>query len=213
MKLTRVYTYEELDAEAKEKARLDFMENYPDYEWYYYDYEFFQEKHPEIAINTNETAFDLEYNYVRLHGKFIGGVNLLKECFPEMKDRNMKVLKAALVDFDVDKTAAYFEGLKCENLQANFDYVAEILGIGYESVRAGIYNQSKSGPLPGELAEWIDTKLNDFADYLTKKWRALNEELLDILQEDWDYLTSEEKISEILIGNEYYFFKDGTVLL
>lgn len=211
MRIIKTLKYDQLSEKAQECARLDYLANSPDYGWYSEDYKTLAANHPEFDFSEDETTFDLEYNYAAACGSFRGVSSLLRECFPSMNAHNMAILREAFLDFDDDSTAGWFNGHDVENIDVNYSAVAEFLEIGYGSIHEAIYDQTASGPLPASLSDWLDEKADEFAEFLTNKGRAISAELLRLLHSDYDYLTSDEYIAEILRANDYDFLPNGAL--
>ena len=187
-KTIKIYKFEELSKEAKNKAIEDQMSNesYLDYEWFDYLHEGFIEELNTIGVNCKEFYWDL-YRNERFKAKDI-----------EVTD-NQKLLKSAgltkwliINELRNEKTEIYSIGLS-ENGEAEVE-------IDFENED----NLSDEEYVDREKeVEELNEKITDFME---EKF----EEFLGRLQKDYDYLMSDEGIKEDLEANDYEFNEDGT---
>ncbi len=186
-KTIKIYKFEELSKEAKNKAIEDQMSNesYLDYEWFDYLHEGFIEELNTIGVNCKEFYWDL-YRNERFKAKDI-----------EVTD-NQKLLKSAgltkwliINELRNEKTEIYSIGLS-ENGEAEVE-------IDFENED----NLSDEEYVDREKeVEELNEKITDFME---EKF----EEFLGRLQKDYDYLMSDEGIKEDLEANDYEFSIDG----
>lgn len=59
--------------------------------------------------------------------------------------------------------------------------------------------------------ESMDSLSDKFIEYINEYQRDLSSEIYEELEKEFEYITSDEAISECLTNNEYYFLPDGTL--
>ena len=161
-----VYTFDELDDEAKEKAIEGFYDLNVDYEWWDFTYE------DAADIGLKITGFDIYHHQIT--GELTEYADNVASAIMEKHGAETGTYKLAnrfLLEMDI-----YVDGERAKNRE---DYTDE----DYEE---------------------------EFWDYSTQEFlRALLEEYLSMLRQEYEYLTSEEAIIDTIRANEYEFTKDG----
>ena len=168
---TKVYQYEELSDQAKEKAREWFGRDDPDYDWW--DSTFYGAN----TIGLTITSFDLG-NRKDIQGHL--NISVKQSC--------EKILKA--------------HGPSCETYKLAEQW------------------QAKSEALDKAIAEHCAddsdeerSRLEDEQEQNEKEYEyALLQEYFSILDNEYEYLTSDAQIEESIIANEYEFTEEGGII-
>lgn len=164
----KVYQFNELSEEAKEKAIEKLRDINVDYEWWDGELEDFKRELREIGIEAEEIFFDLNYGgYIYINK---GGV------FDERR-----LLKVASIDLRRREAR--------DALTYGIELKTRYLGGG------GGYNYFDPDNFPKvNICEWLKEKLEDFRKELS---------------DTYDYLTTEEAVTETIEANEYEFLEEG----
>lgn len=162
-----LYQFDELNDEAKEKARDWFSQFALDHEWWKNTYD------DAENIGLEITSFDLDRNR-HAKGKFTDGAIVCAD----------KIIKEHGDKCETRKTAEAF--LKERD---------EIVDTAEKDEDGGFANEH-------ELDEKLDHCENEFL-------RAILEDYSVMLQQECDYLQSDESVDENIRINEYEFTQDG----
>jgi hypothetical protein len=175
----KIYKFEELSDEAKEKAIEEFRGTNLDSDWWDFIYE--DARNVDLKI----TGFDT--------GR---GNRINIEFYGLAKDTAESILREHGDDTETYKLAKEF--IKTNNfLQNTIEVYTELLEeteLGYEQERYA------------ENLKFHDDKMGSLSDEFLKD---LGEECLSILKDEAEYLQSDEAIIETIEANEYEFLQDG----
>lgn len=170
--VTTVYSFDELNDEAKQKAIETERHNELrlNYNWWDGVFDDFREQFKEIGIDNADFEFSLEY-----YAKLTEGTCNIKKILPKLRFGLENHIYVLLVNGDicVDSTI----------------YAEEYKYIGNYLKKA---------------AENLEKELND-------KIEELNKKLYKALQEEYEYLQSDEVIAKEFKDNESLFYEDGTL--
>lgn len=179
----QAYKFDELSETAKQRAIESFYDTNVDYEWWDYIYD--DAKNVGIKI----TGFDLD-RHKSCEGKLLWNAEAVAE----------KILEDHGKDCETYKTAKAFL-LEMEKLEENarHDYDEYLTKNPIEEERDyfdfdGFYEY--------EFEDERDSLFEDFE-------KDILGDYANILQNNYDYLTSEEAIIESIEANEYEFDEDG----
>jgi len=178
---TKLYTFDELSDDAKQKAVEKLYDINVDYEWWDSTYE------DAEMIGLKISEFDLDRaSYVK--GDFMWDcLAVAKEIIKEHGDNceTYTTAKQYLTDYN---------SLIAAQCQEEADFLCMPLRdeIDFE-----------------EMHRWIEEIETDDID--DKFLKSLCEDYRIILQHEYDYLTSEEAIIETIEANEYYFDINGNL--
>ena len=179
----KVYKFNELSEEAKEKAIQkggEYILDYEwDYEWWDCSFEGFNEELQEVGMTCKTFNFDFD------RGRYIEMIN------PEITDYK-KFLTSVLGTKRI--LAEELIGGFIKNIEISIEKNGEIV------IEDNDYDMDNGKPIPTydelnlELTEYVQNRLDEF---------------LNRLQKEYEYMYSEEYISELLIDNEYEFTENG----
>jgi hypothetical protein len=200
-----LYQFDEFGKEAKQKALTTYKELNVDFDWWDTYYEDFIQLCAYLGITVDKNSIKFEGFYSQGDGSaFSATVDLAK--LKEAAESQAWKAYAPKQEFD-------FKGLNIERrvmaliangiLQEEIKVIARYRSYGIV-VDLGIYivNESKDHNNIFDALENAEAWLRDIA---TK----LNRYLYQSLQNQFEYLTSDEAIAEIVKANEYLFTADG----
>ncbi len=189
-----VYKFSELSDTAKEKAREWFREGNLDYNWWEFNYENFKEVALEAGFNVTKIYFSgfwsqgdgamFEYDCIedKLFTKFVGNLNLSPM-------RRSWLTTQAIVSSSGKHRGHYYHSKCCEHstyIESNVSWAA----IPY-------------------LSEWIESFQGQWENFIQEEYEDLCSILYKGLEEEYDYLNSDEVVDESIEANEYDFDEDG----
>jgi hypothetical protein len=190
-----VYEFDELDKEAKEKAR----------EWFRtglsYDFQFYSEYVIEDAKTIGE-LFGLSIKNIFYSGFSSQGDGACFEASYEYKKGGLKKVKEyAPVDEELHKIVADLQELQRRNfysLSATTKHLGHYVHSGCMVV--DVWDGRADRYADKETAEGMTEILRLFADWIYDK-----------LEKEYRYQTSDEIVDENIRCNEYEFFKNGKI--
>jgi hypothetical protein len=176
----QLYNFEELSEKSKENAIEDFREsNYTDYEWWEWMHEDFHEKLKEIGIDCSNFNWELD------------------------RGRNFEMDEPYIADVKLFlKSAGFQKQLIIAKLQES-DFDVESVDIDEDGKISIDY---------GEEDEKLGTKEmfgEDLDERLTDYLQCVLDGFLKRLEEEYNYMGSDEYIREELVNNEWEFTEDG----
>jgi hypothetical protein len=184
--------YEQLSDKAKHNARRSMYDINVDHDWWDGVYEYVGEAAKSLGFEWFEMeGFDLDRgSYVQYDGQFSTALMKLDELSDKQRD-GLKwfiepiIKQAALCAIHTQGSYLYAVITPTGRVSLNVDW--EVCDVEN----------------PDELEELLDgeaieTAFSAFADWIQAR-----------LQEDYDYLTSDEAIEETIIANEYDFDEEG----
>jgi len=194
---TKVYSFNELSEEAKEKAIENQRSNeyYLDYDWYEF-----------VIENWTEKLNDIGFEDIKIY--FSGFWSQGDGAMFEYLGINNKLL------FE------WVDGLKLTPLRNKI--AKEILYASAKGNQCGMYYHSKSckhvinletqyGSMYGtNIYDWINEHYMDFEDFIENIYDNVCNEIYRDLEKEYDWLMSNEVIAEHIEANEYEFKEDGT---
>ena len=193
---TKVYTFDELSDEAKEKARSWWREGGLDYEWYDGEYEDFTTIAGFMGIEVEHiyfsgfwsqgdgACFEGNYRYEK------GGVKKLLEYAPQDKELNQIIETLA----EAQKKNFYQIYGTIKHQGHYYHYNSMDITLNRENNR-------------GEEIPMVD----DAEDTITEAFRDLAKWLYRNLETQYDYLNSDEQVDETIRINDYEFTEDGGI--
>lgn len=183
--------FSELDNVAKEKAIEEYREGNPDYPWYeWWDFLFedFKCELKEIGIECKGFYFDFYQNrFIKIEEPYIAEPKkfLISAGF----NRELVLLNLSGSGDDIiisinNETRELMNSISCE-----FDY----------------YDEDK------ELREIFDSE-EELGSALESFLHSILEGFLKRLEQEYDYLCSDECIADNLEANDFCFLEDGTIV-
>lgn len=194
----KLYSFDELSEQAKDRAIEDtkYSEGYLNYEWWDSVYEDYKENIIAEYFDVTKIYFSgfwsqgdgamFEYDGItdKLFNDFVDSLDL-----SPMRKQWLKT--QGYVSAQGRQSGHYYHEKSCSHriyLEPNFSW------------------QSAE-----TFANWIESFQDDFEEYVKDEYVELACSLYSALEEEYDYLTSDEAIKEHLIINEYRFTEDGKV--
>ncbi len=195
---TKVFKFNELNEDAKQKAIESFSDINVDYYWHESVYDDFKElcKTLHIEVDTKKTYFN-GFSHQGSGSSFTAWVDV-KKCMSAIRDEKWKEYAPLekLSFYDVTRNMLRIADICTCNIEpsnressvkVNFDYTKYS---NYET------------PNVDEVLEEIETFFEDVAD-------TLNNWLYRTLEKEYEYQTSEAAIIETIEANDYEFTADG----
>ena len=190
--LNYVYKFDELSESAKQKAIEDYRQEGFDYDWYDAVYEDAKQIGKILGIEIDNiyfSGFSNQGDGACFEGKYA----YIKGSAKEIKDH-------APQDEELHRIARELQKLQKKN---------------FYSLSATV---KQSGHYSHEYCTEINVydNLNSYGDVTIETEKALSELLRDFmrwiykqLEQDWDYLSSDEQIIETIQANEWEFDENG----
>ncbi len=189
------YTFDELNDEAKEKAREWFRKDYPEHGWWEFVYEDFKEKAFNAGFDVGEIYFSgfwsqgdgAMFEYSSIHN------SLRVEFIKSLKLSPMRegwLINNTCVSGSAKHSGHYYHN-KC--------------------VSHSIYWEVDNGDLhySSTFYQWIEIYADYFENYVIDKYDDLCHELYRSLEKEYEYFVSNEAVDETIRINEYLFTKEG----
>lgn len=195
IKKTKIYPFDELSEEAKEKAVENLYNINVDYEWWDFVYEDTREVGKLMGIDIDNIYFS---------GFSSQGDGACFEGDYEYKKGSVKaIMKYTPKDIELHRIAKEFQMLQKKyfyQLSASvkqsghyFHKYCTVIDVGH--------NDFYSYRLPDGCEDDLTELLRDFMEWIYRK-----------LEKAYEYLTSEEAIIETIKANEYEFTEDGIIV-
>jgi len=189
---TKVYKFDELSEQAKQKAIESFYDINVDYEWHEFIIENFTENRDFFDIdNVYFSGFSSQgdgamFEYSGISGNFVNAIiDGLK-----LPDWKKKVLKHCCYASGRGKHSGHYYHENC--------------------CAHSIYIESDNGAQNYENIEnLISLYSGEIEDAIIEKYRDMSQDLYKTLEKEYDYLTSKPAIIESIKANEYEFTIDG----
>jgi len=188
--ITKTYTclpFSDLDEKTKTKV----MEKYYDYnvfhEWWYVTYEYFAEKMYEkgIEVDLNHTYFS-QSNYTTITAKVVD-IDKFINALGGFDEKETRLIKFAVND-------GYISCIGCTAQHSS-------TSVNVEWDNPHEYNQGSSS----DAYRFAEKTLETFSESVNCFFREAAQELYYDLRTDYEYLTSEEGLSESFDANECVF--------
>ena len=197
---TKVYTYDELNEKAQEKAREWYREGAFDYEWY----EFTIEEFVNIG-NMLGITFDGEgTNRLRVHfsgfysqgdgASFAGSWEYQGNAVCQIREYAPTNTELHEIAESLHQIAVRYE--QSEDYEEDYPLAANI---------------AQSGRYPHELSMRCDSDSGELDDDLLEQFRYLAQWLYSRLENQWEDMNSDEAVEESIRANEYEFSENGGI--
>jgi hypothetical protein len=205
------YSFAELSAKAKAKAIDQFRDVNTDYEWWESTYEFFGEFCDILGVDVDQKMIFFNGFYTQGSGAtFDANINVPKLIeaiknkawqteYPTVSEKynftpalisiDKRVLKLIEADtIDVDARIKHNDRPYSSNLSYDTNYY---------------FNKCNS-------YDNIDRELSKLEDWLEEIVEELDSLLFKVLENEYEYRTSDEAVIESIEANEYEFLESGT---
>jgi len=192
---TKVYQFDELSDEAKEKARDWWRDGGLDYQWWDGVYEHYKERIRESGFEVTEMYFS---------GFWSQGDGAMFE-YDGLED-NLK--------------EEFISNLNISPMRK--DWLRNNIYISGSGKQSGHYNHENScahkirwevdnGDLHWSTAfyKWLEAFAEDFEDFVIEKYKDIARDLYRALEEEYEYKMSNEHVDEIIRINKYEFTEEG----
>lgn len=187
---TKVYSFDKLSDEAKDKAREWYREGALDYEWYDGDFEDAKEIGKILGITIDKIYFS-GFSSQGDGAQFVGNYEYVKQSINKIKEyapQDAELHRIALELFKVQKVNFY-------NIKANVAHSGHYQHEMCTDISVETYNGDWASK---ETTEAIKELLRDFMNWIYKQ-----------LERQYDYLNSNESVDETILANEYTFTESG----
>ena len=201
----KLYQYDELSEEAKERAREWFLQDYPDYGWW----EFIYDEADTLATNLGLI--------IKPHtSRNMRGESLVKPGFCFDLDRQQLIYQGY---YDYDKT--WKDKCQCEYGKDVFKQdhdLSKFLRAWEEKVLSLQKSAFYGITIDVDCRSYINTDVRnvygrEVTDIQVRQAEELielfNDYVLDMLQKEYDYITSDAYVEETI--DVYEFTEDGTI--
>lgn len=198
------YEYDELSPEAKENAVKVWREKYPDYpeyDWYDFEFEYWKEKLEELGYNDANISFSGFWSQGD-GASFTAKLDseIIKNRF--LKDDEKELLKNCIIYGEIYRTSNHYSHKYTVDCRiSDIDYSNEIYDM--EDDDEDKYR---------EIVDRIDGILRDIEDFILVDARNLMTEIYDELEKEYEYLTSDEQIGEMISCNGCEFTEKGELI-
>ncbi len=192
---TKVYKYEELSDSAKERAREWYLENGLCYDWWDDSYEDFCRVAEILGIEIS-TRRDGKTPEIYFTGFYCqGSGSSFNGTYRYAKGAVAKIKQYAPQDEELHRIA---ESLQAVQSRHFYKLRASIKTRRDDSIRVEVWHGDDQYRDIGNAEDKVRDLMNDFNDWMFKR-----------LQDEYEYLTSDEQVAESIIANEYEFDEDG----
>lgn len=197
-----LYKYEELSDRAKQRARECYLEGGLDYSWWEYLYEDFARVAEILGITLSQRSVPLMNGKCRYEpevyfsgfyhqgsgSSFYGTYGYAKGAVAEIK-------KYAPQDEELHRIA---QGLQDVQRRHFYRLTADITSVRDHYIRVEVGDSENPYRDIGDAEDDVRELMNDFNDWMFK-----------CLQDEYEYLTSDEAVEESIVANEYEFDEYG----
>jgi len=196
------YKYPDLSDKAKEKVLQKYVDNYLNYDWWDSTYDFWVDELEKFGITT--TLNDISYSGFWSQGdgaSFTGTLDLrvFLEAHPNIRDNHLE-LYLLLIPYSGEPLASYSISL----YRISHHYCHDkTIGLDW-AVDDWYGEEEDSGYLEKLMEGAEDDVLSQCRDYM--------KELYSDLEDEWEYLTSEEALLEAIEANDWVFTIEGDLL-
>ena len=191
---TIVYKYDELSESAQQKAREWYVEGDFCYDWWDFCYEDFCRVAEILGIEIScrqgrgAEIYFTGFYHQGSGSSFVGTYRYAKGAVAKIKEYAPK-------DEELHRIAY---GLQEVQRRQFYRLVADISSVRDHYIRVEVYDPDNHYRDIGEAENEVRDLMRDFNDWMFKR-----------LQDEYEYLTSDEAVAESIIANEYEFDEDG----
>lgn len=197
-----LYKYEELSDRAKQKARECYLEGGLDYSWWEYAYEDFARVAEILGITLSQRSVPLMNGKCRYEPEIYfsgfyhqGSGSSFCGTYGYAKGAVAKIKKYAPQDEELHRIA---QGLQDVQRSHFYRLTADITSARDHYIRVEVGDSENPYRDIGEAEDGVRELMNDFNDWMFK-----------CLQDEYEYLTSDEAVEESVVANEYEFDEYG----
>lgn len=197
-----LYKYEELSDRAKQRARECYLEGGLDYSWWEYLYEDFARVAEILGISLSEKPVPLMNGKCRYEPEIYfsgfyhqGSGSSFCGTYGYAKGAVAKIKKYAPQDEELHRIA---QGLQDVQRRHFYRLTADMTSVRDHCLRVEVGDSENPYRDIGDAEDDVRELMNDFNDWMFK-----------CLQDEYEYLTSDEAVEESIVANEYEFDEYG----
>lgn len=199
-----LYKYEELSDRAKQRARECYLEGGLDYSWWEFCYDDFARVAEILGIDLSQRAVPLMNGKCRYEPEIYfsgfyrqGSGSSFCGTYGYAKGAVAKIKEYAPQDKELHRIA---QGLQDVQRRHFYRLIADITSVHDNYIRVEVEDSENRYRDIGDAEDDVRGLMNDFNDWMFKR-----------LQDEYEYLTSDEAVAESLITNEYEFDEEGNI--
>ena len=197
-----LYKYEELSDRAKQRAREWYLEGGLDYSWWEYLYEDFASVAEILGITLSQKPVPLmngKYRYepeIYFSGFYHqGSGSSFCGTYCYAKGAVAKIKKYAPQDEELHRIAQALQDVQRRHF---YRLTADIASARDHYIRVEVEDSENRYRDIGDAEDAVRELMNDFNGWMFK-----------CLQDEYEYLTSDEAVEESIVANEYEFDEYG----
>lgn len=199
-----LYKYEELSDSAQEKARDWYRQYGLDYDWWGSSYEYFASVSEILGIELSQKPVPLMNGKCRYEPEIYftgfyhqGSGSSFCGTYSYAKGAHAKVKEYAPQDEALHHIAQALQDVQRRHF---YRLVAEITSVRDHYIRVEVEDSENRYRDIGDAEGEVRDLMNDFNDWMFKR-----------LQDEYEYLASDEVVEEAIIANEYEFDERGNL--
>lgn len=199
-----LYKYEELSDSAQEKARDWYRQDGLDYDWWGSSYEDFASVAEILGIELSQKPVPLMNGKCRYEPEIYftgfyhqGSGSSFCGAYSYAKGAPAKVKEYAPQDEALHHIAQALQDVQRRHF---YRLVAEITSVRDHYIRVEVEDSGNRYRDIGDAEGEVRDLMNDFNDWMFKR-----------LQDEYEYLASDEVVEEAIIANEYEFDERGNL--
>lgn len=199
-----LYKYEELSDSAQERARDWYRQGGLGYDWWEFCYEDFARVAEILGIDLSQRAVPLMNGKCRYEPEIYfsgfyhqGSGSSFCGTYGYAKGAVVKIQEYAPQDEELHRIA---QGLQDVQRRHFYRLIADITSVHDNYIRVEVEDSENRYRDIGDAEDDVRGLMNDFNDWMFKR-----------LQDEYEYLTSDEAVAESLITNEYEFDEEGNI--
>lgn len=199
-----LYKYEELSDAAQERARDWYRQGGLGYDWWEFCYEDFARVAEILGIDLSQRAVPLMNGKCRYEPEIYfsgfyhqGSGSSFCGTYGYAKGAVVKIQEYAPQDEELHRIA---QGLQDVQRRHFYRLIADITSVHDNYIRVEVEDSENRYRDIGDAEDDVRGLMNDFNDWMFKR-----------LQDEYEYLTSDEAVAESLITNEYEFDEEGNI--
>lgn len=199
-----LYKYEELSDAAQERARDWYRQGGLGYDWWEFCYEDFTRVAEILGIDMSQRAVPLMNGKCRYEPEIYfsgfyhqGSGSSFCGTYGYAKGAVVKIKEYAPQDEELHRIA---QGLQDVQRRHFYRLIADITSAHDNYIRVEVEDSENRYRDIGDAEDDVRGLMNDFNDWMFKR-----------LQDEYEYLTSDEAVAESLITNEYEFDEEGNI--
>lgn len=199
-----LYKYEELSDAAQERARDWYRQGGLGYDWWEFCYEDFARVAEILGIDLSQRAVPLMNGKCRYEPEIYfsgfyhqGSGSSFCGTYGYAKGAVVKIQEYVPQDEELHRIA---QGLQDVQRRHFYRLIADITSVHDNYIRVEVEDSENRYRDIGDAEDDVRGLMNDFNDWMFKR-----------LQDEYEYLTSDEAVAESLITNEYEFDEEGNI--